>query len=144
MITWGQVPAINHLMVAMAIRSGLWLRPFFLVSVSKLDRDETERVAPTRGRSRSKATSKKQKDRSTRGDWYTRAKSAWLRGHMMARGREEGRQEMEGARGRTEPRWGETEREKEEGTMRKGGKTKRREPQHREPSYWNLNNNYSV
>lgn len=29
-------------MVAMAIRSGLWLRPFFLVSVSKLDRDETE------------------------------------------------------------------------------------------------------
>lgn len=26
-------------MVAMAIRSGLWLRPFFLLSVSKLDRE---------------------------------------------------------------------------------------------------------
>lgn len=26
-------------MVAMAIRSGLWLRPFFLVSVSKIDRE---------------------------------------------------------------------------------------------------------
>lgn len=55
MITWGQVPAINHLMVAMAIRSGLWLRPFLLpVSVSKETRDETrselEVVAPTRGR----------------------------------------------------------------------------------------------
>lgn len=39
--------------------------------------------------------SKKQKDRSTRGDRYTRAKSAWLRGHTTARrgrgGREGGR-----------------------------------------------------
>ena len=47
----------------------------------------------------------------------------------------------EGARGRTEPRWRETERKEEGDTTRK---TKRRKPQHREPSYWNLNNNYSV
>ncbi|TGZ46095.1 hypothetical protein DBV15_08165 [Temnothorax longispinosus] len=39
-----------------------------------------------RPRDKSKATSKKQKDRSTRGDRYTRAKSAWLRGHTTAQG----------------------------------------------------------
>lgn len=51
MITWGQVPAINHLMVAMAIRSGLWLRPFFLSSRSRGRRpeeDETESRAYAR------------------------------------------------------------------------------------------------
>lgn len=45
MITWGQVSAINHLMVAIAIRSSLWLRPFFLSSRSRGRR-------PDRGRDR--------------------------------------------------------------------------------------------
>lgn len=115
----------------------------FLISVSKHDRDETKRVAPTRGRSRSKATSKKQKDRSTRGDRYTRAKSAWLRGHTTAQGRGTG--VKDGRREREDGAAMKRNRARERGKYdEKGGMTKRREPQHREPSYWNLNNNYSV
>ena len=71
---------------------------------------------------------------------YESKKRVAARGHTMVRG-EKGWWKMEGARGRTKPRWRETGR-KEEGDMTR--KTKKREPQHREPSYWNLNNNYSV
>lgn len=125
-------------MVAMAIRSGLWLRSFFLVSVSKLDQEsrayaraeqEQSDFEKAKGSVDEKRPVREQKARSC-------AAIRWHGGKRRERDgkhKREDRTAMEKSRTRERGRYDET-----------GGKTKRREPQHREPSYWNLNNNYSV
>lgn len=107
--------------------------------LSRLGLELRERVAPTRGRSRSKATSKKQ-EIGRRGATGIREQKA--RGCAAIRWHGEGR---DGRRKREDRTAMERNRTRERRRYdEKGGKTERREPQHREPSYWNLNNNYSV
>lgn len=118
-----------------------------LVSVSML-----KRVSRAYARAEQEQSDMEKAKRSVdekRPVYESKKRVAAARPYDEMRGRGRGRRGTAGARGRTESR---DEKKRSEG---KGGNgtmgerngerdAKRREPQHREPSYWNLNNNYSV